>query len=123
MGDFEVGRLIQGRELRYLLTVVLVEADQVLTVADLVDRVQAEGFVFARRPSKVVSDALRWELRRGRVVRHGRGCYGPGSMPRQTRSRIRQRVAALRRQVPAPAPGSEPAIRPARRAVGDFLSY
>jgi hypothetical protein len=102
MCDADDGQVIFGLDLRYLLTTLLVDVGQVLAVGDLVKLVQAEGFVLTGRPSKTVSDALRWEVGRGRVLRHGRGLYGPGSMPRQTRSRIRQRVAALRQQVVAP---------------------
>jgi hypothetical protein len=94
--------LIYGLNLRYLLTALLLDTAHILSVGELVAMVRAEGFVVDGRPSKAVSDALRWEVRRGRVIRHGRGRYGAGSMPRQTKSRIRQRVAALRRQVVAP---------------------
>jgi hypothetical protein len=92
---------IAGLELRYLLTTVLLECNARLTVAQLVEAVAAEGFLLRGRPSKAVSDALRWEVRRGRVLRHARGIYGPGTMPRQTKSRIRTRVRRLRAHVVA----------------------
>ncbi len=90
---------IVGLELRYLLTTLLLEAGSRMTLDALVDAVAHEGFVLRGRPSKVVSDALRWEIGRGRVVRHGRGIYAPGTMPRQTKSRIRRRVRLLRDHV------------------------
>ena len=90
---------IGGLELRYLLTTLLLEAGARMKLNALVDAVAHEGFVLRGRPSKVVSDALRWEIGRGRVVRHGRGIYAPGTMPRQTKSRIRRRVRLLRDHV------------------------
>lgn len=93
-------RTVSGLDLRYLLTWLLVEGGT-LTVGELARRLEADGFGVAMPVSKTLSDALRWEVRRGRVVRVGRGRYGPGAMPRQTRSRIRCRVAALRRHAVA----------------------
>jgi hypothetical protein len=55
-----------------------------------------QGFDIRGRASKVVSDALRREIDRGRVLRLKRGRYGPGEMPRATEYRIHQRVLALR---------------------------
>nr|WP_234781395.1 hypothetical protein [Mycobacterium tuberculosis] len=54
------------------------------------------GFGVRGRASKVVSEALRWEIGRDRVYRLGRGRYGPGYIPRSTEYRIHQRVLALR---------------------------
>ncbi|QXC63527.1 hypothetical protein KSP35_13525 [Aquihabitans sp. G128] len=82
-----------GIELRYLLTLHLVAAGP-STVKELVDVVDRAGFVLAGRPSKVISDALRWEVARGRVVRLGRGSYGARRVPRSTFQRMRQRVAS-----------------------------
>jgi hypothetical protein len=90
-------RLIAGRELRYVLTLTLMHAGS-LTVRELVGAVERRGFSLGGRPSKTVSDALRWEIRRGRVVRVGRGRYATGSIPRSTRSWIRARVAMMQRQ-------------------------
>jgi hypothetical protein len=85
---------IAGLHLRYLLTLHLADRGP-STTDDLVTAVGHAGFRLAGRPSKTVSDALRWEVRRGRVVRLGRGCYGPGTMPRQTRSWMRHRMRSL----------------------------
>jgi hypothetical protein len=65
-------------------------------IAELEQALRRFGFEFAGRPSKSISDALRWEMRYGRVRRHARGMYGPGSMPRSTEYRIHQRELALR---------------------------
>lgn len=89
-------RLIQGLELRYVLTVVLLERGP-SSVADLCGALDAAGFRVAGRPAKTVSDSLRWEMAKQRVVRLGWGRYGPGRMPASTRSRIRSRVRGLQR--------------------------
>lgn len=95
---------LRGRPLRYVLASVLsgtrrsaVNPAGVVTVAELVSRLRAEGFVFAGRPSKVISDALRWEVRRGRIERLERGVYRWVGAPQSTRSRINRRVRAVRR--------------------------
>ena len=82
---------LSGRPLRYVLTVILSERGP-LTVAELAAAIEQEGFALAGRPSKTISDALRWEIAHERVVRLGRGRYGPGVMPRQTHAWIVQRV-------------------------------
>ena len=92
-----------GTELRYLLTSYLLDARTALRIGDLVRFCRHDGVTFAGRPSKAISDALRWEIGRGRVVRLGRGIYVLGDMPRSTKSRImsssrrtRQRIRVLR---------------------------
>jgi hypothetical protein len=62
----------------------------------LVDAVHAASFELYGRPSKTVSDALRWEVRRARVLRRGRGLYEAGWIAPATKSRMRTRVAQLR---------------------------
>ncbi|MEY2591937.1 MAG: hypothetical protein QOJ67_3921 [Acidimicrobiaceae bacterium] len=95
--DANVNRLpITGLELRYALCVCLLDARSPLTVPQLVNRVEALGFAVTGRPSKSVSDALRWEVRRGRIDRLGRGLYVSGSMPRSTEWWIRRRVRSRR---------------------------
>lgn len=87
--------LLRGTNLRYVLTVQLLRCGT-QSVADLVDALEDQGFAIKGRPSKAISDALRWEMAHGRVrrVRHGR--YRSDEMPRSTEYRIRERVAALR---------------------------
>lgn len=87
---------LSGLDLRYALTTVLLRAGVPLTVPELVHALERDGFRSWERPSKAVSDALRWEIGRGRVVRVRRGVYVVGAMPKQTRSRITRRVADLR---------------------------
>ncbi len=89
-------RRLRGIELRYLLTMHLFDRGQT-TVKDLVEALSARGFRVDGRASKLISDALRWEIEHDRVRRLGRGRYGPGWMPRSTEHRIHQRVLALRR--------------------------
>ena len=98
---------LRGIELRYVLTNYLaLHGDR--TVAELVVGLERLGFVIVGRPSKAVSDALRWEVKLGRVRRRGRALYGPGSAPRATEWRIDRRVMELREQAmphrPQPAP-------------------
>lgn len=88
-------RVLVGRELRYVLTVYLFTGGP-MTVSRLVALLGEDGFGLRGRPSKVVSDALRWEIAWGRVVRIDRGRYGPGEMPASTARRIRRRVRHLR---------------------------
>ena len=90
-------RRVRGIELRYLLTEHLFLQGPA-TITELVQALASQGFEVGGRPSKSVSDALRWEVSRGRVRRLGRARYGPGWMPRATEYRIHQRVLALRAQ-------------------------
>ena len=90
-------KMLRGIELRYLLTLMLTE-EGAMTVADLAYEVERRGFDVRGRPSKAISDALRWEIRLGRVIQIERGCYRYGDVPRSTEYRMRQRVADLRRQ-------------------------
>ena len=86
---------LTGLELRSVLVVVLLDAASPRTVSDLVEALRGAGFDLGARPGKAVSDALRWEVRRGRVVRLGRGRYGPGSMPKSTAWDIRRRASVV----------------------------
>ena len=89
---------VRGTELRYLLTTHLFDHGPA-TVAELVEALTFQGFNIGGRPSKSVSDALRWEIGHGRVIKYGRGRYGPAWMPRSTEYRIDQRVLTLRAKV------------------------
>ncbi|MGN6694149.1 MAG: hypothetical protein ACTHN0_08225 [Aquihabitans sp.] len=74
---------LSGQPLRYALSLELHAAGE-LSVAELIQRVEAGGFTVVGRASKTVSDALRWELGHRRVVRVGRGRYRAGRIPRST---------------------------------------
>jgi hypothetical protein len=91
-------REVRGVELLYLLTTYLYDHGPA-TVEELVDALTYQGFDVGGRASKAVSDALRWEIAHGRVIRLGRGRYRPAWMPRATEYRIDQRVKALRAEV------------------------
>jgi len=92
----ESGQL-KGTELRYVLTLHLAQHGRA-TVAELIDVLAWHGFSVRGRASKAISDALRWEIGRGRVYRLRRGLYGPGCIPRGTEYRILNRVLALREE-------------------------
>ena len=88
-------KVLQGIELRYMLTVNL-DIHGPASVFEMIEQLDYQGFSIPGRASKTVSDALRWEMRRGRVRRLRRGVYGPGQMPRSTGQYIHNRAAALR---------------------------
>ena len=62
---------------------------------------EAAGFRITGRPGKVVSDHLRAEVNRGRVVRLGRGRYRAGVIPGSTRRRMRYAIRHRRRTLAA----------------------
>ncbi len=103
---------LRGRALRFVLVDELMR-HQEMTVAQLVTAlVHRAGFDLGGRASKIISDALRWETRRGRVTRVGRGRYRFSHAARSTTRRIgilatRSRawvVAIMRRPTPMPPP-------------------
>lgn len=84
--------------LRYALLLVLDgRRGWPCTVDDLLDGLASVGLCpdGGARPGKVVSDALRWEVARGRAVRLGRGRYAIGHLPAVTRHRARRVVGCL----------------------------
>src|SRR3546814_17912399 len=87
-------RPTSGRELRYTLTIVLADVRRTLTVPELLEALNRLGLTAAGRPAKTISDALRWEVRKGRVVQLARGRYRTGRIPRSTLWWIRQQIAA-----------------------------
>lgn len=111
-----VGRELQGQELRWFLTVELARLGEPMRVRDLVAALQSAEFVVAGRASKVISDCLRWEIGRRRVVRLGRGIYRASAhIPRTTLRRLRQRVLEARERSPRPV-RTQP-LRPPRPLV------
>jgi len=93
-------RSLRGTELRYALTMTLA-LHGAARIPDLIDTLEYQNFAIPGDPPKVVSDALRWEVRRDRVCRLRRGLYGPGEMPRSTEYYIHQRYLALREEAAA----------------------
>ena len=81
-----------ARVLRYWLTLTLLSAGRPMTLRELTEALDGAGRLPPGRPSKVVSDALRWEARRGRVWRMQRGVYAPGFIPRSTRWWMRDQI-------------------------------
>ncbi|MGW0161238.1 hypothetical protein ACWDUN_18210 [Mycobacterium sp. NPDC003323] len=88
---------VRGTDLRYLLVWMLWDEGP-CGVSELVDRLASFGFGVDGRPSKTISDALRWEVRRGRLMRPYRDWYMLGDIPRSTEYRIHKRVLRLRVQ-------------------------
>ncbi len=93
-------RLLRSIDLRDVLSLYGWELGP-LTVNGLGRLRIEDGFAVGGRPSKVISDALRGEIGRGRVRRVGRGRYELGRVPRGTAHRIRRRVKAIRAGEPA----------------------
>jgi hypothetical protein len=71
------------------------------TIPDLIETLEYQGFGIPGHAAKVVSDALRWEMRKDRVRRLRRGLYCPGQMPRSTEYYIHKRYLALRDEAAA----------------------
>lgn len=86
---------LRGIELRYVLTIYLSQHGPA-TITEMIDALTWHGFRVGGRASKAISDALRWEIERGRVYRIGRGRYRSADIPRSTEYRIINRVRALR---------------------------
>lgn len=85
-----------GVQLRYAICVCLLDAQVPLTLPEVVAGLEELGVPVPGRTSKTVSDALRWEVRKGRAVRLARSLYRAGSMPRSSEWWIRRQVAARR---------------------------
>jgi hypothetical protein len=89
-------RAAKGLRLRSLLVLLLLEAGRPLTVPDLVRSAHRWGFSVEGRAGKTISDALRWEIRRGRVRKLGRGVYAVGTVDKVTKHRMRRRLSETR---------------------------
>jgi hypothetical protein len=88
-------KTLRGTNLRYTLTRLL-QLCGPSTVNELVAALRHWGFTVDGRPSKTVSDALRWEREHDRVRKIDRGLYRAGGIPSGTEYRIIRRVAFLR---------------------------
>ena len=106
-----IGYPLRGRALRFVLVNELL-AHSSMTVADMVACLHGYGYDLGGRASKVISDALRWELRRGRVRKTSRGVYRYHQAPVSTTRRIRLLATAChhwivtttRTETPPPTP-------------------
>jgi hypothetical protein len=102
---------LSGRGLRFVL-LAEIRARGSMNVGEMVEFLCEQGYEVEGRPSKVVSDALRWEVARGRVVRVRRGVYRYGRVPSSTARRVvlfAERCGAwvgavLRLEEPVPTP-------------------
>lgn len=76
--------VLTGRRLRYAVALLLFDAEGTVTLDDLAGRLRTSGYTTSGEPRKAISDALRWELRRGRAVRVRRGQYRSLGLARST---------------------------------------
>ena len=88
--------ILHTLELRRYLIARIIERGGAASVADLVDDLADAGFEVAGRPSKTVSDALRPDVTRHRLVRLERGVYAEATIARSTRYRILAVARSLR---------------------------
>ena len=102
-----VWRQLSGRSLRFVL-VEQIRENGTMTVAEMVEALSELGYHISGRPSKVISDALRWERARGRVVRVRRGVYRSGTAPRSTARRIKRFATLANEWIVAMRLGEQP---------------
>lgn len=100
-----------GRSLRFVL-VEEIRQRHTMTVAAMVELLATHGYGIDGRPSKVISDALRWEVARGRVIRVRRGVYRYGRAPRTTERRIRLFASRCHAWLAATTHGTTPPPTP-----------
>lgn len=91
----EEKRRLRGMDLRHLLTTFIWDLGRPVTIDQLVRFAEDQDISFHGRASKVISDALRWEVGKGRLVRISRSTYAPGRMPRSTRWWLRRRAQEI----------------------------
>ena len=84
--------------LRHAIVLVLVGTKRATSVAEIVERLHASGYELRGRPTQAVSDALRTEMRNGRVARVGRGRYMIDHLTDRQLRYSRQRVLEFRRK-------------------------
>ena len=114
---------IDGRQVRRVLVTWLMQSERPLTVPELAQRLADAGLSVTGRPGKVVSDSLRWELARGRVVRVARGSYRIGLVPRSTAYKImRQAVEIQRGRIPGGPPPVDEVTAAATTALAEFVA-
>jgi hypothetical protein len=77
-------RVLSGRQLRYATSLLLSESRRALTLAEIDAVLRTRGYRCAGNPRKEISDALRTEVRRGRVERVERGRYRSRGLARST---------------------------------------
>lgn len=89
---------VTGILLRYAILLVMDGVTTPASVDDIAGAIQRLGVRAPERQGKWISDALRTEVRKGRVIRTGRDRYVAGvPMPNRTRSRARSAITEARR--------------------------
>lgn len=92
---------VWGRHLRYSLLTLLWQRGRPCTITELVAELERLGLRVRGDAAKTVSDALRYEITKGRVRRVSRGRYvglrRPDTTIRRHRDRLRALVAAAAR--------------------------
>jgi hypothetical protein len=99
-------KFLAGR-VRSAILVALTNANAPMGLAEIARAVEAMGIPLGARANKTVSDALRWEVGRGRALRWGRGTYRIGTVPRTTLYYMRKRVQAYAAGETTPADARE----------------
>jgi hypothetical protein len=88
---------MRSLHIRYLVIDALMRSPNPLSLNDLATALACNGHDLGPTPNKVISDLLRTELARGRVVRVERGVYRVGAVPASTAYRIRSVARKLSR--------------------------
>ncbi len=99
-----LGVVLSGRELRVVATVVVLGAHRDLSIAEIISRIEARGVSIKGRASKAVSDALRWEVAKGRLTAPAWGTYAPTRVPRSTQRWLQLHADAAIAGLPWPQP-------------------
>jgi len=103
--------VLRGRALRFILLDHLMAVGQ-STVSDMVTLLATKGYDVDGRASKIISDSLRWEVRRHRVIRVARGVYRYRSAPASTARRVRRFADRCHRWITATLNGHKPPPTP-----------
>jgi GNAT superfamily N-acetyltransferase len=101
--------------LRYLACLALRDAERALTLPELIAEVERPGWRIAGQPNKTLADALRWDVRSGRVARVGRGRYAIDRVPKSTIWWMRKETARIRSELFAPTLAHPPTREPSGR--------
>lgn len=86
-------QVLTGRRLRYAVAVVLHEAGRTVSLEELAEGLARHGYGTVGDTRKAISDALRWELHKGRALRPGRGHYRSKGLARSTLRWMRLQAA------------------------------
>ncbi|MDW3219871.1 MAG: hypothetical protein R8F63_14750 [Acidimicrobiales bacterium] len=90
---------VTGILLRYALLDVMHGVTQPTSVDEIVHAIERLGVTIPERKGKWVSDALRTEHKKGRIIRVGRNRYVGTEIPRSTRYRAKRAIRDHRARV------------------------